>query len=61
MAEEGVESFKDMNIMSDPIVEVGVIVSIKEQPLAFKISSSSVYTPTTLMTMSSLFISNRLS
>jgi len=30
MGEEGVESFKDISFVSDPIGEVGVIIYIKE-------------------------------
>ncbi|KEH34928.1 hypothetical protein MTR_3g074440 [Medicago truncatula] len=61
MAEEGVESFKDFSFMRDLIGEVGVIISIKV-PLHSKLPLHlSAYTPTTLMTMSSLFTSHRLS
>jgi len=61
MAEEGVESFKDFSFMRDLIGEVGVIISIKV-PLHSKLPLHlSACTPTTLMTMSSLFTSHRLS
>jgi len=49
MGEEGVESFKDISFVSEPIGEVGVIVNIKEplvmaMAMAFKTLLSTAHT-----------------